>query len=550
MRGLDAMESMRGAADTIFLNGRVYTVDRGFSTECAIAVKNGKIQWAGSDDQVKKYGGSGTKTIDLKGRTVLPGLVESHIHMLAYGTKLLSVDCFEKTKADILDDVKAAYKNARRGEWITGASWNENGWRDKRFPTKQELDDAAPDIPVYLTRICTHLAWANSAALTAAGIDGGTADPFGGEIHRTPSGDATGILVDTAAFLVQNFIPAMDGARREKAYMSAQGDLLKNGITSVHELALDSSYDYGAIEFIAGMYRKGAMKIAVNSYISVESASEAYSHGPFAGAFGGRFSMRGIKIFTDGSLGARSAWMLEDYEDRPGHRGNCRYDDDELYGLMMAARRGGFQISTHAIGDAANRQAVRAYDRVLREIPDPTDHRSRIEHAQIMKREDMKRLLDLKIIPSMQFAQCTSDREMTEERIGHGRLEGTYAWRSFIDGGAVICGGSDAPVELINPFYGMYAAVTRKDRLGFPDGGWRPEQKLTRVEAVKAFSIWGAYAAFEEHARGSIEAGKMADFTVIDRDIMSCPEDEIKDISVAATIINGETAYISEGVDF
>ena len=543
------MEPIHGSAEIIFVNGRIYTVDRAFSTASAAAVGNGKILWAGSDDQVKKYRGSGTRVIDLKGHTVLPGIIESHMHMQMYGIKLLNVDCFGKTKAEILSDVKAAYGGIRRGrgEWITGTGWNETGWEDKRFPTKQELDEIAPDVPVYITRVCGHLAWVNSTALTAANIDGSTADPAGGEIHRTASGDATGILVDTAASLVQKHIPAVEGTVLEKAYMLAQGDLLKNGITSIHDLAPSSSYDYGTVEFIAEMYRKGAMKIAISSYISADNAEKAYSAGPFTGAFGGRFSMRGVKVFTDGSLGARSAWMLEDYDDRPGHRGNCRYTDDELHGLMAAARRGGFQLATHAIGDAANRQVVAAYDRILRELPEPAEHRSRIEHAQIIKRDDIERLLALEIIPSMQFVHCTSDKEMTEERIGPGRLGDAYPWRSFIDGGAIVPGGSDAPVELVNPFHGIYAAVTRKDRLGRPEGGWRPEHKITRIEAIKAFTIWGAYAAFEEGIRGSIEAGKAANFTVIDKDIINCPENEIKDISVIATILNGETAYAPEG---
>jgi len=538
---------MNSNAEIILTNARVYTVDKAFSTASAVAVSNGKILLAGSDEEVKKYRGSETKVIDLKGLTVLPGIIESHMHMQAYGVKLLNIDCFGKTKAEILNEVKAAYKNTRRGEWVIGAGWNETGWDDKQLPIKQELDEIAPDVPIYIARVCGHLAWVNSAALAAANIDSSTVDPAGGEIHRFASGDATGILVDTAASLVQDLIPSMEETRLEKAYMLAQSDFLKYGITSIHDLAPNSLYDYGTVEFISGMYRKGAMKISINSYISADTAERAYAAGPFAGAFGGKYSMKGVKVFTDGSLGARSAWMLEEYSDRPGHFGNCRYTDGELYELMAAARRAGFQIATHAIGDAANRQVISAYEKILQELPEQADHRSRIEHVQIIKRNDVRRLLDLGIIPSMQFVHCTSDKEMTEERIGAGRLDDVCPWRSFIDGGAVIPGGSDAPVELVNPFHGIYAAVTRKDRSGRPEGGWRPEQKLMRVEAIKAFTIWGAYAAFEEGIKGSIEAGKIADFAIIDRDIMNCPEDEIKDISVIGTILGGETAYDAEG---
>jgi len=482
----------------------------------------------------------------LKGLTVLPGLIDSHMHILLYGEKLMNVDCFGKTKAEILRDVKNAYKNARPGEWIIGAGWNEAEWlnkNEKKLPAKEELDEISPDIPVFLTRVCTHLSWANSAALKAAGIDGKTADPVGGEIHKTASGDATGILVDTAANMVQCLAPPMEGSRREKAYMLAQNDLLANGITAANDLALWEPYDMNAVKFIASLYEKGLMKISINSYISAEHAGEIYEHGPFSGAFGGKFSVQGVKIFADGSLGARSAWLLDDYEDRPGHRGNCRYSDDELYALMYEARKNGFQITTHAIGDAANQQVIRIYNRLLKNLPEPADHRLRIEHAQILKRDDMKRLLELDVIPSMQFSQCTSDIGMTEKRIGDARLEGTYAWRELLDGGAVIPGGSDAPVELINPFHGIYAAISRKKRSGQPDGGWHPEQKITREEALRAFTIWGAYASFQEHARGSIETGKKANLTIIDRDVMICPEADIRDTAVVATVLSGETAY-------
>jgi predicted amidohydrolase YtcJ len=285
------------------------------------------------------------------------------------------------------------------------------------------------------------------------------------------------------------------------------------------------------------------MKISISAYVSAGSAEQAYARGPFSGEFGGRFSMRGVKIFCDGSLGARSAWMLDDYNDRPGHRGNGRHSDDELYRMMIEARRNGFQISTHAIGDAANRQVIGAYERILREIPEPRDHRCRIEHAQIVEKGDMKRILALGVIPSMQFVHCTSDKNMTEDRIGAERLERSHAWKTFLEGGAVIPGGSDAPVELVNPFHGMYAAVTRMDRDGKPEGGWRPEEKISREEALKAFTIWGAYAAFEDNVRGSIEPGKAADFAVIDRDILRCGDTDVKDTSVRATVLGGNIVY-------
>ncbi|MDR1481324.1 MAG: amidohydrolase [Synergistaceae bacterium] len=530
-------------ADEIFLNGRVYTVDRGFSVVEAIAVRDGRILWTGTGDQVKKYRGAESRVFDLEGSAVIPGLVESHAHILSYGEKALNIDCFMKEKDDILNRVRAAYEKLRPGEWIIGRGWNELRWKNKTLPSKDDLDRVAPDAPVCMTRVCGHVSWVNSKALDAAGIDSLVSDPVGGEFHRTASGELTGILADTAAFQVQGAIPPITKERREEAYLAAQSDILSLGLTSVHDLAANEAFDMDAAEFIGDLYRQGKMKISISAYVSAESAEPAYKRGPFRGEFGGRFSMRGVKVFCDGSLGARSAWLLEDYSDRPGHRGNGRYSDDELYRIMIEARRNGFQIAAHAIGDAANRQIIGVYERIIREIPEPKDHRCRIEHAQIVERGDMKRMLDLGVIPSMQFVHCTSDKEMTEDRIGAERLERAFAWRTLIDGGAVIPGGSDAPVELINPFHGMYAAVTRMDRGGKPEGGWRPEERISREEALRAFTIWGAYAAFEENTRGSIEPGKSADFAVIDRDIVECRDSDIKETSVRATVLGGDIAY-------
>jgi predicted amidohydrolase YtcJ len=394
-----------------------------------------------------------------------------------------------------------------------------------------------------MSRVCGHVLWVSSKAREIAGVGPLTPDPVGGEFHRTSSGELTGILADTAAIQVQAAIPPITAKRREEAYLTAQSEMLSCGLTSAHDLAANDEFDMDAIEFLGGMYREGKMRISISAYISAGAAESAYRRGPFSGEFGGRFSMRGVKIFCDGSLGARSAWMIDDYKDRPGHRGNWRYSDEELYGIMIEARRNGFQISTHAIGDAANRQVVAAYERILREIPEPRDHRCRIEHAQIIEKGDMKRMLALGIIPSMQFVHCTSDKDMTEDRIGAERLERAFAWRTFIDGGAVIPGGSDAPVELVNPFHGIYAAITRMDRDGEPKGGWRPRERISREEALKAFTTWGAYAAFEENVRGSIEPGKAADFAVIDRDILRCPDADVKDTEVRATVLGGDIAY-------
>ncbi len=530
-------------ADCVVVNGRIYTVDPLFSVCEGVAIKDGRILWVGSDEQVKKYVGDGTAVHDLKGQTVVPGLVESHLHFLPLGERLMQVDCFQKTKEEILGEVKRRYETIRPGEWILGRGWNELAWADGALPDRQDLDRVAPDVPVCLVRACGHTSWVNGRALEIAGIARDSADPAGGEIHRNASGEPSGILTDTAAHPVRRRIPESGDEGRKEAYLAAQKELFSFGFTSIHDMAANIGYDYGTIALLKRLYGENLLKIGVCAYVAAPDAQAAYDVGPESGLFANRLSVRGIKFFADGSLGARSAWLREDYDDRPGHAGNARYGDEELYRMVLEARRNGFQAATHAIGDAANRQVLDVYERVLREIPEQKDHRFRIEHAQILDPEDFARFGGLGVIPSMQFVHCTSDKNMTEDRIGERRLKGAFPWRTLIDMGSCIPGGSDGPVEPVNPFHGMYAGVTRKDREGLPQGGWRAEEAVTREEALKSFTIWGAYAGFEEHLRGSLEVGKRADFAVLDRDIVTCDEDALKDTVAKAAFVGGEQVY-------
>lgn len=521
-------------ADSLFLNGRIYTVDPAFSVVEAIAVKDGRVLWAGSNEQVKKYAAPGAKLFDLEGRTAIPGIVESHLHFLSLGILLTQIDASGKSKEKLLGEIRAASETRQEGAWIVGRGWNEVVWGDGRPPTRRELDEVAPDRPVCMIRACGHTIWVNSKALALAGIGKDSPDPIGGEIYRDDAGEPTGVLVDTAADCVHELLPETDGRELREAADKAQERLFSFGITAAHDMAGTSSGEGGKTEFYRNLYRDGTLKIGLCSYIAGESAEEAYRRGPLTGLFGGRFSARGVKFFTDGSLGARSAWMLDDYADRPGHRGNARYTDDELYRLVLGARKNGFQPATHAIGDAANRQVLDVYERVLREIPEAKDHRFRIEHAQILERSDISRFGALGVIPSMQFIHCESDRNMTEDRIGRARLGGAFAWRTLLRGGSVVPGGSDAPVESVNPFPGLGAAVARD---------WCPEEKISREDALRAFTIWGAYTGFEEHIKGSIEVGKLADLAVLDRDVMNCPQEEIGDIRVVATVLGGSAVF-------
>ena len=526
-------------ADTVYVNGNIYTVDEVFSKAQAIAIKGQYIVGVGSNEDVKGFVGESTKVIDLQGKTVIPGLIEGHMHYPGEGQKLLQLDLFWKPKDVILAAVKAEADRLPDGEWITGGGWNQEVWDIPEFPSKEDLDEVAPNNPVALRRTCGHATWVNSLALEIGGITKDTPNPQGGEILKNENGDPLGILTDTAASFVTSKIPPLTAERKKEALLLAQDELFSYGLTT----SMDAGSSVEDIQQMKELYESGDLKIRL--YVMVDSGPDAevyYEKGPEVGLYGNRMTMNCIKFYTDGSLGARSAWLLEEYSDRPGHVGNSRHTYDEFYELVKAARDNGFQASTHAIGDAANRQVVDIYEKVLKENP-LDDHRYRIEHFQIATLEDIQRIADLEIIPAMQSVHATSDKNMAEDRVGPERIKGGYAWRKVLNTGNIIVNGSDANVELVNPYHGLYAAVTRKGRDGEPEGGWYPEECMTREEALRSFTIWAAYGQFEENIKGSIEVGKLADFVVLDRDYMTCPDSEIMNILPLATIVGGEVVY-------
>ncbi len=538
-------------ADAVYINGNIYTVDENFSKATTVAIKGDRFIYVGTDKEARKYVGENTKLIDLKGQTIIPGLIDAHLHFLSLGTRLLQIDAFWKPKGEILEAVAEKLKKIEPGEWILGRGWNQEVWDPPLFPTKEDLDAVAPDVPVALTRVCGHATWVNSKALEIAGIDKNTPDPVGGEILRDENGEPTGILTDQAQNLVLTKVPDFNEKQLEEALLLAQAELFSQGITSAH----DAGSNEEDIQRLKKLYQEGDLKVRL--YVMtrvtgrpspqelVEGLRSFYNKGPQVGVFGDRLTVRSIKLSLDGSLGARSAWMLEEYSDRPDHFGNGKLTDEELYQIVKEARLAGFQVNSHAIGDAANRQALNVYERVLKERPHP-DPRYRIEHAQVVALEDIPRFAKLGVIPSMQTVHATSDMNMAEDRVGPDRIKGAYAWRKFIEAGSVIPNGTDAPVELVNPYHNIYAAVTRMDREGKPEGGWYSEECLNREEALRSCTIWAAYGAFEEEQKGSIEVGKLADFVKIDRDIMNCAESEIKDIKALLTVVGGEVVYESK----
>ncbi|MFC9599065.1 amidohydrolase [Peribacillus butanolivorans] len=532
-------------ADVVYLNGNIYTVDNKFSKAKALAIKGQELIYVGNKGQAKKYIGSNTKVIDLEGKTVIPGLNDGHLHFPSMGMNLLQISGFNKHKEEILNLVKEEAGRREPGEWILGYGWNHELWPDKKFPTKEELDAVAPDNPVMLQRVDAHSIWVNSKALEIGGITKDTHDPQGGEILRDSNGEPTGVLIDTAGISVTSKIPPYSTERIEEGLIKAQEELFANGITSATDAGTHLSY----INDMKNLYKKGELKARLNVMVANgkggetgESLEYYYKNGPEIGLFGDRLTVRSLKLVGDGSLGSRSAALLEDYSDRSGHKGNYRFTDEELYRLVKEARKYGWQVATHAIGDGAILQVLNTYERVLKEDP-LADHRWRIEHFQIANASEIDRIAKVGILPSMQPVHATSDKNMAEDRVGPERIKYSYAWRKVIDAGSHIIGGSDAPVELVNPFHGLYAAITRMDSDGNPAGGWYPEESMTREEAIKAFTIWAAEGSFEEKIKGSLETGKLADFIVIDKDPMQCPEEQLKDIQVLTTVLGGEVVY-------
>ncbi|MFU8796049.1 MAG: amidohydrolase [Dehalococcoidia bacterium] len=539
------MSSEDAVADSVYRNGRVYTVDADFSVASALAISGDRFVCVGSDEDVGRHIGGRTEVVDLQGRTVLPGLINSHLHLLSVGLSLMQLDAFLKPKKDILNDVAAAYRGCARGEWVKGWGWSQVQWDPAVFPTRHELDGVAPDSPVILYRVCGHAAWVNSRALELAGVTADTPEPPGGEIIRDGKGVPTGVLIDTAMNLVSRLVPDPTEKDKIEALLAAQEHLLSFGTTGARDA--DAGCTLETIERMKKLYGSGDLRIRMYQMCSPGEATEHFyrvPEGERTGLFNNRYSIRSVKLMGDGSLGGGSAWLLDDYSDRPGHRGNPRYSDDELYGLVREARRANFQVNTHAIGDAAVRQALDAYQRVLREMPGP-DHRYCIEHAEVVAMQDIPRFAELGVLPSVQAIFTSSDWSMAESRLGKEsqRLRGVNAFRRFIESGSMLPNGTDSPVEPVNLFHSLYAAVTRSDLGGQPPGGWHPEERLTREEALRSHTVWAAYAQFEESREGSIEAGKLADFVVIDRDYMSCPVDEIKDIQALRTVLGGETLY-------
>jgi predicted amidohydrolase YtcJ len=530
-----------GPADLILVNARVYTVDESKPMVSAFAVRAGRIVYAGSEREVRALAGSRTRVIDAGGGTVVPGMVDAHAHLLGLGTSLSNVKLAgSKTYDEVIARVLERAKTMKAGEWIVGRGWDQNLWPDRKFPTHEALSRALPDNPVVLTRIDGHAILANAMAMRAAGVTATTRDPEGGRIERLADNSPAGVFVDNASDLIERAVPNPSRAQTRAAILDAIEEANRWGLIGIH----DAGEGRNTIELFEALAREGKFNLRNYVMVSGDSANVAHylSIGPRSALYDGHIWVRSIKLYADGALGSRGAALLAPYSDDKGNTGLLLTPPADIQRVATMALRRGFQVGVHAIGDRGNRVVLDAYDAALKKVP-TADHRFRIEHAQVISLDDIPRFAKLGVIPSMQASHQTSDMRWAETRVGPERIKGAYAWRSLLKTGVIIPNGSDFPVEEVNPLISFHSAVSRQDASNWPPEGWYPDEVMTREEALKAMTIWPAYAGFQEKSMGSISPGKYADFVILDRDIMTIPASEILQTRVMSTWLGGKAVY-------
>ena len=535
--------SAQGArpASLIVTNARIYTVDDSRPIVAAMAVRDGRIVFTGSAREAMALKGTSTKIVDLAGRTVIPGMVDAHAHLLGLGQALRIVNLVgAKSYDEVIARVVARAKGLPPGQWLLGRGWDQNQWGDTRFPTHDALSRALPNNPVYLTRVDGHAGLANAAAMRAASVTAASKDPSGGKVERTASGDPTGVFIDNAKDLVEHSIPPGTREETRQAIRAAIAESQRYGLVGLH----DAGESRATIDLMEEMAKAGEIPFRLYVMIGDDSAAVAHylARGPQSGLYDNHLWLRSFKLYADGALGSRGAALLEPYSDDANNKGLILTAPAHIQDVAVRALRAGFQVNTHAIGDRGNRVVLDAYDAALRQVP-VADHRFRVEHAQILHHDDIPRFAELGVIPSMQAVHQTSDMYWAGSRLGAGRLLGAYAWRSLLETGVVVPNGSDFPVEAVNPLLSFHSAVARQDAENWPAGGWLPEQRMTRQEALKSMTIWPAFAAFQEATMGSLAPGKLADFVVLDRDIMTVADRDILGTAVLATYIGGKPVY-------
>ena len=537
---LMVVNSTKHEAHMLLVNGLVYTLGADHPIAQSIAIRGNTIVAVGSSDDLRRQFAADT-VIDLEGKTVMPGFIDAHGHMGGLGQLLQSVKLVGAgSAAEAAGRVQARARTAQPGAWIHGRGWDQNLWEDNRFPTAAELDSVSVDHPVVLIRIDGHVIWVNSLAMQLARVSRETKDPPGGRIIRTPTGDPTGVFIDEARNIIEAVVPPATPEEIEQSLLIAAAECAKAGLTEVQDMGIDS--------LGIAIYRRLAAqkRLPVRVYAAISAPGPTWDawkkKGPVIGEANGMLTLRAMKMYMDGALGSRGAALVDEYTDDPGNRGLTMMSSADLELNIREAVLRGFQPCVHAIGDRANNIVLNAYEKVLSSLP-RTDCRPRIEHAQVLLPADIPRFKKIGVLPSVQPIFATSDMYWAEARLGPVRIKGAYAWRSLLETETIILGGSDFPNDGMNPLWGFYAAFARSDRNGYPQDGWYRDQRITRDQAARCFTQWAAYGSFEEEKKGTIETGKLADLTILSRDIMQVPAMEVLSTDVEMTIVDGKIVY-------
>lgn len=540
-------------ADLIIHGGTIYTVDDKQATVEAVVVSADTIRYVGSLEEAKAYQGDKTEMLDLGGATMTPGLIESHGHIMGVGYNEMNLDLMSvKSYEELVEKVKEAVAKAEPGQWILGRGWHQDKWDTKPekmvkgFQTHELLSAASPNNPVYLSHASGHAGFANAKAMQLAGVNLLSVEKLsgeleGGEIIRDKMGNPTGIFNERAQTLIRKVIPENTPESNARALELAMDACARLGITGFH----DAGASRDNIELFTSFAASGRLKTRLYVMITGwdrELIREWYKRGPLIDPRG--VTVRSIKLNCDGALGSRGAWLLEPYSDRTDTYGMATFPMDSVLSTSRDGLTYGFQVCSHAIGDRANQEVLNRYEAAFKENPAVTDHRFRIEHAQHLHPNDIPRFAQLGVIPAMQAIHLSSDRPWAIERLGEKRIrEGAYMWQSLLKSGAKVINGTDAPVEPLAPIPSFYASVSRKTLKGEPEGGYEPAEKMTREQALRSYTLDAAYGAFEEGIKGSITVGKLADFTVFSKDLMTVPEEELLSVEVIRTLVGGKTVF-------
>ncbi|WP_064196348.1 MULTISPECIES: amidohydrolase [Emticicia] len=525
--------AQKSSADLVVHNAVVYTVDNQFMKAEAFAVKDGKFLATGTSKEIlEKY--NAKQKVDAKGKAVFPGLYDPHSHFMGLGQMLSQCDLVDtESYEEIVERLKKFAVQHPENQWIIGRGWDQNDWKNKEFPTKDLLDKAFPNKPVMLTRIDGHALLVNSKAISLAKIS--PSSKVDGGLVEVKNGQLTGILVDNAMGLVRRVVPKPTEVESRKMLLNAQKECFKNGLTTVSDAGLNQD----DIDLIDKMNKEGSLKI--RNYVMVSLGIRNLDYFIKKGIYKtDRLNVRSFKLYADGALGSRGACLLKPYSDAPDKTGFLLLSAAELERSLTQIYNSDFQANTHCIGDSANRLILDIYGKLLKT---KNNRRWRIEHCQVVDNNDVPKFGQFSVIPSIQATHATSDMYWADERLGDVRVKTAYAFQDLLKQNGVVANGSDFPVEFVNPLYGFHSAVARQDAKNYPEGGFQMENALTREQALRAMTIWSAYANFEEKERGSIEAGKMADFVILEDDIMLAPKEKLRNVKVLNTFVGGEKVF-------